>query len=902
MSKDEKKMKTPVEKTKKEKAPKVKKAKKQMPEGYIGRPKPMKTKTFEFKKPTAKFYVGLGITLAILGFLTYIVIRLINVGNVTDAFIKPYEYDAEKTPATFELENSKLKFVMDSSTTQFTVTQKDTGHVWYSNPPELDKDPIALVKEKNNMKSTLLVKYSTENGVDNIYDTYTYSIKRNFYKIEKKSNEINVKYTVSQMEREYKYPLAIYEEEMDEYLEKMSSSDKNVITKRCYRLIDIDNLKASDNEAELLRKYPGLEDDNMYLIFDPLNTYLKVQCENIFNKVKYSDEDYLKHKEQYKEKIEKSEPAFNITVNYKLDGDSLVVDIPFDQILYRHAYPIVQLSVLPYFGAAGTSDNGYMLIPEGGGSIINFNNGKTKQNGYYADVYGWDYATDRKAVITETRTAYPVFGESFGDSSFISIIENGAPYAGITAEISGKLASYNYVRADYKMVHGEQFEVSSRNTSAQYSYEQNLPEGERITQKYKFVNSDSYVDMAKAYRDYLFKGEKKVSNKDIPLGVEIVGAVDKVQQVAGMPKTLPYKLTSYSEATSIIKQIEGMGIENANIKLSGFINGGVHQKLLKKFKPIKQLGGKSGFKKMAEATSSGSAKVYLDATTQFAYRASLADGFHHYRDPARFVSDEVCELQEYTPIWYGKLDTVGSYYLLRPSLVNKASDVLIENAAKNNFYGISYKENGYILSADYNKNRLLTRAKAAEQQVAKMKEANDAGLKVMINAGNDYALKNVEFISNMTLHGNDYAIIDATVPFYQIALHGYKNYAGSPVNLGYENQQIILESAETGAGLYFTFMNASERKLQETRYSEYYAACFDTWKSKLYDIYNKYNEEVGVVKNSTISDFSYVDEAVTKTTFDNGYDIFVNFGYVDYVTDSGMKIPAREYKVVKGDK
>jgi len=897
-----------MEKMKKEKTPKapkepkVKKTKaSKYPEGYIGRPKPMKTKTFEFHKPTAKFYVGLGIALAFIGFITYIVLRLINVANVVDAFIKPYEFN-EKTPETYVLENNKLKFEMDTKTTQFSVTQKDTGHVWYSNPIDLDSDPIALAKEKNLMRSTLLVKYSTENGVNNIYDTWTYSIKRNFFNVEKKNNEVSVNYTISQMEREYKYPLAIYESEMDEYLEKMSKADQNVITKRCYRLVDIDNLKASDNESELLRKYPDLKEDNLYLIFNPLNSYLKVQCEAIFTKIKYSDEDYLRHHDLYKEVNSKVEPAFCVTVNYKLDGDSLVVDVPFDKILYRHTYPITQLSVLPYFGAAGTSENGYIMVPEGGGAVINFNNGKTKQNGYYADVYGWDYGSDRKALITETRTAFPVFGEASGDSGFISIIQNGAEYAGVTAEISGKLASYNYVRADYKMIHGEQFEVSARNISAQFSYEQNLPQDERITQVYKFVNSNSYVDMAKAYRDYLFKGQKKVANKETPLAVEIVGAVDKVQQVAGIPKTMPYKLTSYSEAADIINEVEALGIKDVSYKLSGAVNGGIRQQYMKKVKFIRQLGGKSGFAKLAKNTSDTTAKIYLDGTTQFAYRSDISQGFNKYRDAARFVSSEVCKISEYSPIWYGKLDTVDPYFYVNPKVSNRASDLLIKSASKYNLSGISYRDAGNILSADYNDHKRVTRAASRKMQVENMQKANDKNLGVMVNAGNDYSLKNADFVTNMVMHGNNYAIIDYDVPFYQIAIHGYVNYAGNPINLGYEKDQLILEAAESGAGLYFVFMNESEKVLQETNYTEYFAACFDTWKPKLEDIYKNYNKEIGCVKNACISNHEYLSDVVTVTTFDNNAKVYVNFGYVDFVTDSGMVIPAREYKVQQGGK
>ena len=871
---------------------------------YIGRPKPMKTKKFEFHKPTKKFYIWLGIFLVIAAFIAYIVVRLVNVGKVTDSAVLPYEA-IENTPDTMVLENEYLRMDFDATTTQFSVLQKNTGHVWYSNPQDLASDTLAQPKEKNNMNSTLLVKYSTENGVENVYDSYTYSIKRDFFNVEKSNNEITVNYTISQMEREYKYPLAIYGEQMDEYLSQLSSADQNVLERRCYQIIDLDNLSATQDESELLRKYPGLKDDYLYLIFNPLNTYLKEQCEEIFEKIGYTDEDYMRDKELYKEVQEKIEPAFSVTVSYKLDGPNLIVDIPFDKIKYRQAYPIVQLSVLPFFGAASLSDNGFMLVPEGGGSLIYFNNGKTKQNGYYSNVYGWDYGTDRKEIITETRAAFPVFGVSWDDgSSFISIVEDGDVYAGVTAEISGKLANYNYVRADYKMVHGEQFEVSSRNTSAQYAYEEKLPQDEKIVQRYCFVDSSSYVDMAKVYRDYLFADSAKLANTESPLTIELVGAVDKVQQVLGFPKTMPYKLTTYEEAADIINQVEDLGIKNVNYKLSGAINGGIRQKMLGSVKFISELGGTSGFKKLLKETDDTSAKIYLDATTQFAYRSGLTDGFFNYRDAARFASSELCKLSEFSPVWYGKLDTMDTYYYLNPKVVNKASDVLIKSASKYNLSGISYRDAGNIVSADYNSNRPVSRQKNKLSQIEKFQEAESSGLGVMINGGNAYALDNVDIITNLDLHGNDYAILDKDVPFYPIALHGYKNFTGSAVNLGYENNQIILESAEVGAGLYYTFMKESEKALQETNYTEYYAACFETWKDRLAETYKRYNKEVGSVRNAEITDHDYLDDdnTVSVTTFDNGTKIYVNFGYVDFVTDEGINISAREYKVLQGGK
>lgn len=886
----------------KEKTPKVKRSK--YPEGYIGRPKPMKTKTFEFHKPTKKFYIEAAFVLVILGFLTYIVMRLVQVGKAIQPEFEYFEYNADKQPESYILENKNVKFELDPETTQFTVLQKNTGKIWYSNPPAAKSDPIALTKEKNNMQSPLLIKYSTENGTDDIYDIYSNSIQRKFYTVSKKGDELRVDYTVGQMDREYIFPLIMYQSDFDKWTEGLSKSQVNAVS-RAYHTYKRSSFKNKDELDAMVAKYPKFEDETLYLVWENIQTFLKVQMEELFAKQGFTYEDYLENKELYKETNIKEMPAFNVSVVYKLTPNGFEMTIPYEDISYRIKYPITQVSTLPYFGAATTSDKGFILIPEGGGSIINFNNGKTKQNGYYADCYGWDYAMDRKAVITETRASFPVFGLSYeqteeaSGSSFISIITKGAEYAGITAEISGKLGSYNYGRVDYKMLHSEEYEVTARSQNSQFCYEKQLPQGEVLTQQFIFVDSSSYVDMAKEYRKILFPNAKKTTNKEIPVAIEVVGAIDKVQQVAGMPKTKPYKLTSYSETADIVKQVEEMGIKNVNYRLSGFINGGIRQKMMNKVKFVSQLGGKSDFKRMLKDTSDTSAKFYLDGSVQTSYRSNIFDGFFSYRDAARFVSNELGELNEYSEIWYGKNKNLDSYYLLEEKLRNKGSDILIKNAEKYGLTGISYRDNGKLLSSDFNERNLTTRGKSKLNQIEKINQANEKGLGVMINSGNDYAVDKVDFITNMSLHGNSYAIIDKVIPFYQIALHGYVNYSGSAVNICYEKDQMILESAETGAGLFFTFMNEKEKALQETNYTEYYSSNFDEWKAQLADVYTKYNTQVGKVSNSLIVEHEYLSDQVTRTEFDNGYEIFVNFGYKGFTTPTGKYIPDRDYRVMK---
>ena len=51
--------------------------------------------------------------------------------------------------------------------------------------------------------------------------------------------------------------------------------------------------------------------------------------------------------------------------------------------------------------------------------------------------------------------------------------------------------------------------------------------------------------------------------------------------------------------------------------------------------------------------------------------------------------------------------------------------------------------------------------------------------------------------------------------------------------------------------------------------------------------------------NSLIKDHFYVADNVTKTTYENGYVVYVNFSYKSYITPSGKFIPEREYRVMK---
>ena len=797
------------------------------------------------------------------------------------------------------LENQRLRFVMDSATTCFTLEDKETGQVWRSNPEGIEEDSLALNTEKQKLQSTLLLTYSTINGVDTLYDNYTYSMQNGIYDIEKGDDYIKVFYTVGDMDKEYVIPPVILEEKMDALLQKMDKGGM-MLVEQYYKKYDINNLGKKDNKEELLANYPILETEVAYVLRSTTKDNVKMKFEKFFEEAGYTYEDYLADKELDMTSTVSEKPVFNVNMVYRLDGDDLVVEVPMGEIEYKEDYPLLYLSVLPYFGAGGTQDKGFMLVPEGGGALIDFNNGKVAQNSYYANVYGWDMAQGRKALVHETRTYFNVFGVSKEDSSFLCILEDGAPYAAVQADISGRNNSYNYVNAVYSIAHREQYDVADKYNGEMYVYQEELPQ-ETLISRYRFIDSGSYVDMAQAYRGYLAQryGENFAPKQDTqaPAVVEILGAVDKTKQILGVPVSKPLKLTSYAEAEEILKEIRGEGMDNLYVKLTGWMNGGVQQKILKHVKPISELGGKKKLQNLISYMEENGIRLYLDGITDYANDSNMFDGFLTTTDAARLVSKEVVELYPFSTVSYVDLEGTDAYYLLKGEKVLQMAKNLTAEAQKLGG-GVSFQNIGSELSSDFDEDEPMSRMAQLKQQEALLKEVRASGQGIMTNMGNDYAAAYTDMVSNMDLSGSEYTILDRAVPFYQMAVHGYVNYTGESLNLTQDYEEELLLSAQYGAGLSFTLMEETAFALQKTLYTEYFGAGYDAWHDRMIEIYTRYNAELGHTFHQKMTGHEWLADKVSCTAYEDGTKVYVNYGYQDYTTEDGV-VPARDYKTVR---
>ncbi len=813
--------------------------------------------------------------------------------------ITPHFYQ-EEPGAVYALENEWLRFEMDGDTTQFTVTNKEDGHIWRSVPEGADKDPLALAGSKNLLQSTLALTYSTNRGVRTLYDNYEYSIRNQVYEIQADAQQVKVNYTLGRIQRAYFIPNVISQERMDGFL---GSLEKAQVRKILDSYRKYDPAKLNDNQKEtLLAQYPILQNGTIYVLRDTARDFLKAEFEGLFAQVGYTYDDYLMDQTGSGASVSSQSAVFNLSVIYRLEGRDLVVQVPMEEIAYTNDYPPIRINLLPNFGAGGTRDEGFMLVPEGGGGIIRFNNGKTAQNSYFANMYGWDYASIRYAVVHETNARFPFFGMVNNQSAFLCILEDLASTASLTADISGRGNSFNTASASYALLHSDPFNVTDRTIETIYMYETSLPKG-RIIQRYRFLPTGDYVELAKAYRGYLmekYPGLQPLDDQTAPVCVEIIGAIDKVQQKGGLPVSSPVRLTSYLEAAEMVNDISAWAGDGLYVRLSGWMNGGIKQRVLSGINLVSQLGSPADFKAMSEKIKESGARLYLNGVTQFALDSGLMEGFISLRDAARFTTREQARLFPYSNIWYGLMDFEEPYYLLKPDAVETMTQNLASAAKTRSADGVAFEDIGQLLSADYNPKKTVTREEAMLAQKQSLSQIKEDGLGIMIRGGNLYALEEADLVTDTDLEGERYSIFDDSVPFIQIALHGLVRYTGKPLNLSKDWEQELLSSAQRGAGLSFTFMKEGPIVLQDTEYSAYFGASFDLWKEDARRITREYQEKLSGIFGQAIIGFERLPGDLTVTSYEDGTRVAVNFSHEERELE-GRVLPARSYEVIPGE-
>lgn len=817
---------------------------------------------------------------------------------------------AGQIPERMELiaSDGNLELWLDEEAADFAVKVTDTGDVWFSNPPGADEDAKASNYYKGVMKSQFSVQYFNEKVQALEMDSYNDAVAEGQFSVERISNGARITYNLGELADKFILPQIISKERYEQYTSLMEEKDAKS-TGRQYLYLDQEELK-SDKLQEYLERYPILAEHPIYVLKEDVKDYKKEEITEYFLAAGYTTEEMEKdHLENGFESINEK-PWFNIAVSYYLENGSFVAELDPNTVEYdTENYYLVDIDLLEYFGAAGPEDEGYLFVPDGSGALISFNNGKTGAPAYIGYVYGEDKTNlvnqTRKSGIDQSVTVrMPVFGAKNGESAFLAIVEGSAAGADINAAVNGRTDSYNHVYAGFGYLSYGAISMGDMvgNNSFQMYSRPEFPESFQV--RYYFLHGEKadYAGMASRYQEYLLeKGvfHQRVESSTTPLYLNFIGAIDKYDSFFGIKCKVIQELTTYEQAAEAVRELTEGGAEGIKLEYSGWSSGGLQGGApggVKALKCLKTSGmNQKGFQQ--EMAAAG-VPVFYTAQLQYVYQDGLLDGYRPESNGPRYYDNTVARAARYF-IPNGIKDRTASIDMISPYYVEKMAETFLKKTKGYGFTGISVENLASDLFSDFNSRHYVERQTAAERNCGAMERlASGCGGALLGSNANVYAWQYLSDIKNVPLDSNRTQLIDEVIPFYGMVLHGYREYAGTPVNLSGDMNTMLLKSVESGAGLSFQLICGDNSLLKNTEFDSLYSVNFEAWKDTALAAWQKVNEAVGNLQGLLITGHEKLSENVYCTIYEDGTRVIVNYGRQE-VQYQGNTVGAQDFLVLK---
>ena len=777
-------------------------------------------------------------------------------------------------------ENDNLKLYTNLETTEIAVYNKNDGSITYSNPQDRDTHTGTGINASN-LSSTLAVTYYNKAGNVATINNYDMSIKNGQFETESIKDGIRYIYTLADEDSIASIvPYYISEDGLNKVMEKSSDYDARTV-KGKYKLengtyVLNDSAKKSKVGMEKLNK--------------------------IFEKAGYTEEDYAKDMEGHEE-----DESLSITIplEYRLTDKGLEATVKAADIEEHGNVYISQIDVLQFFGAASNKAQGYILVPDGSGALINLNSGN-QATAYNQAIYDIDPVAQNYVVIEETECArLPIFGIKADDNAIFARITAGDAIASVNADVAGKLNNYNYACASFNVREKELLNMFGVQGS-----KSDIPVVEKSLYKidlsvsYSFLTKDdaSYSGMARTYRKQLIdEGILKETNQSesVPLYLDIIGGVEQKKHIMGIPYEGVCAMTTYDEASEIVDNLYDSDITNLRLNYQGWFNGGIYHDVADKIKLIGSVGSKSDLESLNKKLEDKGGKLFMDVAFQKVSHESKR--FTSVLEASKYYSGYVVELGATDPStvrqtsnleWYDEM----IYYMISPKFLNRYVDKFASKITKYDVSGINLTDLGSVLTSDKKRSELINRQQAENIVIGQYEKLAETKKNLMETGGNEYSLKYVSDIIDAPTSYSAYYIIDEQVPFYEMVIHGSISYSGEAFNLMDDDldDDFVLNCIEYGIAPRFTLSYKDPSKMKYTSSADKYSVLYTTWLDKAKEMYGNINEALKDVDGSAMINHEKLDNGLIKVDYENGKTIYINKTSQDITVD-GNTVKAKNY-------
>ncbi|MBR7133179.1 MAG: hypothetical protein IKD04_06560 [Clostridia bacterium] len=588
--------------------------------------------------------------------------------------------------------------------------------------------------------------------------------------------------------------------------------------------------------------------------------------------------------------------GFMIPVEYAVINGAFEATVLYTGITEEDGNAISTVNLLPYFGTATTSDSGFLLVPDGLGAVINFNNGKNDCSAYEKKVYGTDESLPNDIVTSRSEQIYiPLIGMKRNDGAYMAFVSRGAADATVKAATAGIETGFNSISfsAAYRAAENLSVINGALGTAGLVMYSAEEPtDAKRFTVRYAFSkeNNPTLGSMVMLAKEKLL-GDNATAKDEATLYVDLYGGVAKQKSFLGIQYTGIDTLTTFEQAQELLKSLREDGAQALTVGYKSFSQNRFSGKLMTDLTPISELGGKKGLRELADFAEENNADLYLEA--DFYSFTSSGDGFSKYFDITKRLDLGAAQ------VYHKKINTNladktrAPYYMLKPALFIEAAQKLLKSAQRLDVSGIYLQDISNSLAGDYGLGGVKRSGatEKADEAVSLLKDKS-----IMLSAPNYYLWGTAEKITNLPVSSSKHLLFDYDVPMLQLLLKGSLPYAGYPLNLSNTSDNTYLLHIAYAQNIHYAFMADDAADLQGTEL----AGAYGLSRSRLGQAAERaeeFSRYYSIINGCSMTDYILFGD-ISKTVYSNGCYVLVNYSEQDNTVDS-ITVSARGWTVVK---
>lgn len=572
-----------------------------------------------------------------------------------------------------------------------------------------------------------------------------------------------------------------------------------------------------------------------------------------------------------------------------IEEDHFKIYVPKDEIEETGEDRLMEIELAPLFACSGKKDNGYILIPDGSGSLISFNNGKGKAGTYRAQVYGSD-KTFSGTIDNNTmmRAAFPVFGMSYEKYGLLAVATEGDEHAYISAAVSDTTNSYNSASFSFSVRSKGEYTIGEENYNSRTV---NLYQKERSTSGRYEVSwypleegACDYIAMADKYASLLF-GDKETAS-DMRVNLSLYGMIYKMKPLLGVPVNTAVPLASYEKTNELISDMHDAGIKLCIEYLNWNTNSAKNR--MGGIEPASNLGGDKAFDTLLENAEEKDAKIYFGIDPlSFTSDGALITQFTH---AALALSSFPVKLNEYILTTHKTDESIDHKYALKEMRIPEYAEEIHESYSDLSI-DAAFGNAASFLYSDY------SRDDGSRENILKAVSSlyESAPNEVLSSWPNAYALKNTDYVKDVPASSSRTSLSNADVPFYAYVLRGRVPFATESVNLSDEPRAMLLYAAETGADLNFTLILENAGEVRYSDFNELYGCDYDAVRDMITDMQKELTEARSLLDGRKILSRTEENELVT-VVFEGGYSLVLNYGFEDVLVN-GEAIPGLAFRI-----